>query len=62
MLVPVPYEGIATVRGQKPYATFLCRAIWKLHVVEAKDRIVDVEFEEADYEDALVAALSKGRI
>jgi hypothetical protein len=40
-MVPVSYEGIATVRGQEPYATFLCRAIWKLHIVEAKDRIVD---------------------
>ncbi|KAI2493064.1 hypothetical protein MHU86_21478 [Fragilaria crotonensis] len=59
-MVPVPYEGSVTLGGTE-YPTLLCRVVWKVHIVEATDRVVEREhLNEGTYEDELVQALREG--
>jgi hypothetical protein len=53
----VPYFA-PIVLGNSTYQTLICRLVWKLHIVEAHERIRELQLRESTYEDDLVSALN----
>ena len=54
-----PYKGEVTLAGKK-YATMNCRIAWTVHLVEAKDRIVEKLAVKKNAEAELARLLEKG--
>lgn len=54
-----PYEN-TVILGEKEYETMHCRVVWKLHLVEAAERVFDKQEEKFTDEDELVNALNEG--
>ena len=55
----VPYTLQVTV-GSKECPALYCRIMWKLHLVEASEHIVEKRTIESNYEDELARALDEG--
>ncbi len=56
-LISAPYK-LPIMIGQIPYSSLPCRISWKIHIVEAMERIVDEEDDEDNtYEYDLIRAM-----
>ncbi len=55
----VPYAHKVSL-SNKEYSALFCRVMWKLHLVEAAERIVEKQGIESNYEDELAKALDEG--
>lgn len=53
----VPYVASMAL-GNAKYETLICRLVWKLHIIEAHERIREQKHPERTYEDDLVKALN----
>lgn len=55
-MMAVPYKLPVTL-GSTPYLNLMCRVTWRIHLVEAVERVVEEDEEEGTIEDELVRAL-----